>query len=237
LRFRCGLAVVTVALALLLAARQPVQRDQAPFRTGVEHVSIPVVVTDRDDRPVPGLTKADFEITMHGRPQAIATFEAIWVPEANRDLHVAAPEADVSVNTQPAATARQFAVIVDDLHIIESHAVPVKRLLTDFVRAVASDDEVAIVFAGRSDLSLNFTTSLDRMLEAIDRVPDALGFGLDASPDRKGAAFQARSTLFTLQNAVATLANSRFVRRAIVYVSGGAPGVRRERDTEQARGS
>ena len=52
--------------------------------------------------------------------------------------------------------------------------------MTDFVAALSPDDEVAMVFVGRSDLSQNFTKDVGRLLKAVDDVRDALGFGLDA---------------------------------------------------------
>jgi hypothetical protein len=71
---------------------------------------------------------------------------------------------------------------VDDLHLIEADIVPLKRTLNDIARALSPDDEVAVVYVGRSDLSLNFTTDSGRLFRAIENVREAVGFGLDALP-------------------------------------------------------
>ena len=47
-------------------------------------VEVPVVVTDRDGRFVPDLTKADFEVTERGVPQAITVFDRVSIPIAPR---------------------------------------------------------------------------------------------------------------------------------------------------------
>lgn len=44
------------------------------FRSGVEVVRVPVVVTDRNNQPVRGLTAADFQILEEGQPQSVAYF-------------------------------------------------------------------------------------------------------------------------------------------------------------------
>ena len=234
--------VAAFSLAHLAAAQVPTPPLQQPvFRTGVDYVTVDVVVTDTGDRPIPNLTKADFEIVENGRVQAIADFQYVSVPVERRRLDASeplAPEADVATNVPPATTSRLFAVVIDDLHISESDSVPVKRILTDFLRAVSATDEVAIVFVGRSDLSQNFTTNAGRILKSIDRVRDAMGFGLDAWARRPGdearAAAEsslagrlsghvlsyARSSADTLKNVAQSLAASGHARRAIVYVSG-----------------
>ena len=215
--------------------------QQPVFRTGVDYITVDVVVTDTGDRPITNLTKADFEIVENGMVQAIADFQYVSVPVGQRRIEASeslAPERDIATNVPPTATSRLFAIVIDDLHIIESDIVPVKRILTDFLRAVSPDDEVAIVFVGRSDLSQNVTSNVGRLLRTIDRVRDAMGFGLDAWARRSGdearadagigvaggisryALNYARASADTLRNVAESLGVSGHSRRAIVYVSG-----------------
>lgn len=233
------LAVLVVAVAVCgvlgVAARQPV------FRSGVEYVPLDVVVTDRDDRPVTDLRKDEFEILENGRPQTIADFRIVSVPVAHRTMKAEVePEPDVATNTPPSPDSRLFVIVVDDLHLIEADIVPVKRVLMDFIAALSPDDDVAIVFVGHSNLSVNFTRNAARLRAAIDHVRDAMGFGLDAlaaEPDGAATAAAAngliltrpsgnrvnyaRSVAFVLGNVASALAGSGHARRAIVYVSGG----------------
>jgi Ca-activated chloride channel family protein len=54
------------------SAEAPVGKQQ--FRSGVEVVRVPVVVTDRNNVPVRGLTAADFQVLEEGKPQSVAYF-------------------------------------------------------------------------------------------------------------------------------------------------------------------
>lgn len=238
---RLALIVLGVAGSAVvgMSARQPV------FRTGTEYVPVDVVVTDHDDRPVTDLRKDEFEIVENGRRQTIADFRFISIPVAHRTItatDLVEPEPDVATNIAPAPDSRMFAIVVDDLHLIESDIVPIKRVLTDFVNSVSPDDEVAIVFVGRSDFSVNFTRNRARLEVAIDRLRQVMGFGLDAlaaEPDgdatqnraktsgviatkpAQWAVNYARSAAAVLKSASTALAGSGYARRAILYVSGG----------------
>lgn len=213
-------------LVLALAAQQ------APvFRTGVDYVAVDVVVTDGNDVPVTDLKKEEFEIVDRGKPQVISDFEYVSIPVATRTVDLKAPrppEPDVGTNIPPTPSSRQFVMIVDDLHMLEAHIVPIKKVMTDFLAALSPDDEVAIVFAGRSDLSQNFTRDLGRMLRTVDRVRDAMGFGQTVLVGRDTrsvgqAQTAARALAFSLKNVATSLAESSHPRRAIVLVSAGTP--------------
>jgi VWFA-related protein len=70
--FRSGAIAAVVALVVWTA---PVGTQSAPqFRSGVDLVRLPVVVTGKDGLIVRGLTAADFTITEDGVPQKISTF-------------------------------------------------------------------------------------------------------------------------------------------------------------------
>ena len=213
------------ALGVAAQAQRPI------FRTGIEYVSVDVVVTDKTDKPIADLTKDDFEITERDRPQRITDFEYVNIPASTQPIDVteaSRPEPDVTTNVPPSPKSRLFALVIDDLHIIEAQIVTVKRMMTDFIRALSPGDEVAVVFVGRSDLSQNFTSNLGRVLKTIEHVREALGFGLDAMPitlqrDKKTEVLRnARSLAFTLKSVSASLAASGHARRAIVYVGGGS---------------
>ncbi|MGH9408066.1 MAG: VWA domain-containing protein [Vicinamibacterales bacterium] len=232
---RASLVVVglVASAAFGVAARQPT------FRSGVEYVPVDVVVTDRGDRPVTDLRKDEFQITENGRPQTIADFRFVSIPVAHRaiDADVVEPEPDVATNVAPTPDSRLFALVIDDLHLIESDIIPLKRVLTDFIASLSPDDDVAIVFVQHSNLSVNVTRNTERLRNAIAHVRDAMGFGLDALAQQPAASSAssgliethaagfrvnyARSVAFVLKNTATALAGSGHARRAIVYVSGG----------------
>jgi VWFA-related protein len=219
-KVRVPTALLAVGLGAALAAQQtPV------FRAVTDRVRVDVVVTDSQDRPIADLTRDDFEIVENGRLQTITDFRLMTVPVANRVVQAAAPPQPVNVatNAPRSDVSRLWAIVVDDLHLIEADIVPVKRVLTDFVLALPPEDEVALVYAGRSNLSVNFTSDLGRLLRAIDGVRGAVGFGLDALPQASGVDMrhvvrQAEQTAETIRRVASSLAGSAHPRRALVYI-------------------
>jgi hypothetical protein len=65
-------SVLGLAAALAVAASGATAGQQ--FRSGVEVVRLPVVVTDRDGGIVRGLTREDFIVLEDGKPQEVAYF-------------------------------------------------------------------------------------------------------------------------------------------------------------------
>lgn len=223
--------------ALALQASAPPQQPQPTFRARVDQVLVDVIVTDRNDRPITDLTAADFEIRENGRLQRITDFQYVSVPVSTTPLEADTREEraaialpDVATNAPASPAGRLFVLVIDDLHIIESEIIPVKRIVTDFVTALTPDDEVGVVFTGRSDLGINITRDRARLLAAIDSVRGAMGFGLDALyrlpngvSEPRLALSHARSLVATLRNTAAALASSGHPRRAVVLVSAGSP--------------
>ena len=241
-----GLALLTsLAIVAAVSAQRPPPSQPPPqqppvFRSGVDLVSLDVVVTDKDDRPVTGLTKADFTITAEGRPQTIADFQAVTIPKAERLItrEMVTPSVDVASNVHE-PTARQWVMVIDDLHIIEQNLNETKRLVQEFIVSLPKDDQVAVVFVGRSDFSQDFTSDAGALMRTVDRLKAALGQGQDFSaniavdpeqPEAAAAAARARArdthrydgaTIDTLKNVSAALIRSTYPRKAVMYVSEG----------------
>jgi VWFA-related protein len=223
-------AVSLLCWPLLLGAQQsPV------FRAGAEYVPVDVVVTDANDEPIADLRAEEFQIYDNGRLQTIADFRFVSIPVASRELAAvtnASARRDVATNIRRSPDSRLFVLLIDDLHTLESEVIAVKKVMTDFIGALSPDDEVAVVFVGRSDLSVNFTNDMALGLQAVDRTREALGFAIDAlgrsSNDSRGRNERAmtapgRAVAFAFKNVARALAGSTHPRRAIVYVSGGSP--------------
>ena len=88
--------------------------------------------------------------------------------------------------------------------------VALKNALTRFLQSLSSDDQVAIVWQSRSDISQDFTNDIPRLIAAVNS--RKMGMGLTAI----GPAW--RSTITSLNFAIAALAGSNYARRAIAYV-------------------
>src|SRR5262245_9583246 len=127
-----------IAAGLVAVVGMAAAAQQPTFRSGVEYVQIDAVVTDKDDRPVTGLTQADFEIVERGKPQTIASFQFVSVPSTRRtvaDVKTAAPTIDVASNAHSPA-GRQWVLVIDDLHIIEQHLLHTKKVVQAFLESL-----------------------------------------------------------------------------------------------------
>jgi VWFA-related protein len=219
--------VVLVSTVLtLITVRLPAQ--QLVFRGAAEYVPIDVIVTDNHDKTVTDLTKDDFEITESKHSQTIADFKFVTVPPTRRtviDPGHTVVTIDVTTNQVP-PKSRAFVVVIDDLHLLPQHLVPIKGVVTDILTSMAPTDRVAVVFTGRSDLSIDFTTDINRQMLAVGRIKSALGFAQDPSPVFTGPDEQMRrhfalGTLDVIRNTVSALAASKAERRSVIWVSEG----------------
>lgn len=223
-------ALALTGLAVALTGRPVVSAQQAMFRTATQYVRVDVVVTDKDDKPIEGLTKDDFEIVDNGKPQQVDTFQFVKIPVVRRTLSrsaAAEPVPDVVSNQPATADSRLFAVVIDDMHLLEKDLIPIKALLMEFLQSLSPNDEVAFTFVNRSDLGVNFTRDTAKLVTAVELLRGALGFGLDATgqdPTGRAARYLkdiAWSSFLTLQSVVRSVAGSAHPRRAVLFVSNG----------------
>ncbi len=223
-----------LGVALVAAGAGVWAQQQAPvFRAGIQYVSVDVVVTDGDDKPVRDLRRDDFEIIDRGRPQVIEDFRFVDIPLAGAsltELRALPPPTDVSTNARPAPDSRLWVVIIDTLHTLESEIVPMKQVMHTFIQSIAPADEVAIIYPNRSDLGTNFTSDRARMLKAVDDLRAASGFAVDAlgkaltsaggSTEGKRAGI---ALAFSLKQSAQALAGASHPRKAIVLMGAGSP--------------
>lgn len=164
-----GVAVALLSAAVRLAAQAP----PPVFPSAVSLVEVPVVVTDRDGRFVPDLTKADFEVEERGVPQAITVFERVSIPIAEAVPEAPArpaPPADVSTNER-LGDGRIFVLVLDGLHVSPGSIPAVRRAARQFVeRSMGPDDLAAVLSPGAAEAATqDFTGDKARLLAAIDR--------------------------------------------------------------------
>jgi VWFA-related protein len=196
-----------------LSAQDPRAPARTVFRSGVEHVSVDVVVTDKNDVLVTDLTEKDFVVRDGGKQQQISDFNRVVTPAVSRKVDLGAlmpPASDVATNPKLQNGGRAFVFVIDDGAILPEDIVPLKRVMTAFLQSLSPDDQVAVTYIRRSDLSQGFTNDLTRLVRAVNYGPAVFGWGPDT-----------RATRLTLVNVVSVLATSPETRRAIVYVSSG----------------
>ena len=214
---RSLIAVLCLASASsVLVAQTP----QPARKGGADYVAVNVVVTDENRRPIADLSRADFTVTADGRPQTIEDFELVSI--AAQSATAGIPSApDVATNADLTPKSRIFVIVIDDLHLLDSHAAAAKQATLELLKSLAPDDEAAVIFTGRSELGENFTRDRARLTDAADRVITAVSGGLGAALS-PAALKAARTSAFALRNAAASLAGSSHGRRAVFFISGGS---------------
>ena len=218
---RLLVAFTVIALGAGLAAQQNTQSQrpsQAPtFRDRIDLVQLDVSVLDKDRRPVRGLTSKDFTVLEDGKPQAVAFFDPVDIPDPvppsapwKRDV---AP--DVRTNT-PVPDPRLFLIAIDDALFTEDLWAlnRVKKIARSVVDRLSPTDLVAVVFSQSNQHSQDFTSDRSRILAAIDGFPKNPGVGPSL-----GMLY----SVGLLQRATEFLEDAPEHRKSIIYIGTGVP--------------
>jgi VWFA-related protein len=232
-------ALLGIQLPLALAAASP---RGGQFRAGTELVRIDVVVTNQSGEPVTGLTAADFSIVDSGSPQTISFFEPVSIPVGNRDVDIRRPlpKGDVATNVEP-PSPRAMVVVIDSYHLTTDAETleRVRRAIRSLLQSADGQDDIAIVFTRRSDLSVAFTRDLARQLAAVDAITAAAFVG--GRQPAKVMMANIRRSLWTVRNAIGILGRMPHPRRVLFYVGEGPavqlglPSLSSSDATEQVR--
>lgn len=151
------------ALLLACLAFSAIAQDRLSESIEVRVVNIDAVVTDRDGRPVSGLTAADFEILEDGRPQKITNFFEVRAGE--------------SVSTQPngepevvAAPPRRFVLFVDNDSLHPYNRKLLLDAMRDFLKTNLRPGDLASVVSWNRALTIAapFTDDRATLMQAID---------------------------------------------------------------------
>jgi VWFA-related protein len=149
----------------LVAGQQPAPQAQQPlFRAGVDLVTVDVRAVDKDGKPVPGLTKDDFVVSLDGQPRPVMVLDYQVFGRTTAGGPSTAP-ADVASN-QPAAAAtasrggRVLLLVIDDL---SAQPLQMKGLLNSAEKMVSTLDESDMVgIVTTSGLGPAITPTRDR---------------------------------------------------------------------------
>ena len=93
-------------LSALAAPQQP------QFRSSVERIVIDLQVVDREGRPIPQLTAADFEVKIGQGRRVVASAE--FVRAARREVGGGAASAGTAEDEPPRAVGRDFILAIDE---------------------------------------------------------------------------------------------------------------------------
>lgn len=180
----CWLSFSPILVCLFAGAQN------TPLRVSVTLVQVDAVVTDRDGRPVTGLTKDDFELFEDGKPRAITHFSFVTGGSGQSS----APGRNAPAATRAEDVRRIIVLLVDDLQMSFASLPPTREALHKFIdRQMEPGDLVAVLATSGNWGPLNQFTTDKRMLHAaINRVRFSFlgsgqaggirSFGLDGDP-------------------------------------------------------
>jgi VWFA-related protein len=226
-------------LPLSVASRQVVPQGTPSFKAGVELLVLDVSVLDDKRQPVGGLTAGDFTILEDGKPQVIASFSAVDLPDVVTERTEAAPwvrtvAPDVQRNTD-IKDRRIVVIVMDDATPMPAPEVILARASArQVVDALGPNDLASVVYALNRRSGQEFTADRARLLAAVDRFSGAIeGGGVDEKGvwwpfmpfDKYNVASTGlyQSTLRLIQGLADDLAALPERRKALVFVSVGLP--------------
>jgi VWFA-related protein len=195
---RAGLALGVATLLVGVTAAPPVlpQARQEPLTFGAEVtlVTVPVFVTDKSGKAVPGLTAADFEVEEQGRKAPVVAFLPV-------DAMQAAVVPDEAKGRLQAAARRQFLLLFDLTFSTPTGIMRAREAASDFVReSLAPTDLAAVATFGQAGVKVLVAFTPDRsqvaraieelgLVETQPRQRDPLSIAYDLGVPRWGKGF------------------------------------------------
>ena len=225
-RLRCSVTLCAVAIfTALLTAQQPPQ-----FRSRVDLVHLDVSVLDKNRRPVKGLTAADFTVLEDGKPQVIAAFDAIDLPDpappSTPWMRTVSP--DVRRNTE-IAERRLVAIVMDDMNIPFDVAMlrssrEIGRLVVD---KLGPNDLASVIFTRDNRNAQEFTSDRTRLLKAVESFEfghRTIGYSNGEGLGAVLAQMQGfESSVGVLTRIAQSLAEVPQRRKTVIYIGVGLP--------------
>lgn len=177
---------VTAGLAATLgvSAGPAAQSPQPVFRSSTRLVQVSVVVQDREGRPVPGLTAADFEVVEGGRPHPVAHF-AVQTRESLRSASASlTPGAFTNVLDGRVGTGATI-LLFDRLNTADFDQIYARRHLARFLSELRPEERLGFYMLDGRHLRIihDFTSDASTLRSMIDGVSKTTSAELAGSED------------------------------------------------------
>jgi VWFA-related protein len=217
------------------AQQQDPQQPQPPrIKSGINFVSVDVIVSDRQGQPLMDLTQADFKIKEDGKPQSIESFSIVRIdPVAQADQPPPMQIRSVHDEQREAQRpeVRLFIILLDDYHVRRGNDMVVRKPLIDFIEnSLGPADMVAIMYPLTPVTGLTFTRDRRSLISAVEHFE---GRRFDYRPrnefEEKYAYYPAATverirnevTMTAIKGASIKLGGMREGRKSLIFVSEG----------------
>jgi VWFA-related protein len=163
------------------ASNSPSQERQPLVKAQTNAVVVDVVVTDRNGKPAPGLSKQDFDLTEDGKPQAIDFFEEHSVTSAPAAALPKLPPHVFSNEPWGSQSDSVTVLLLDSLNASEANQANVHKHVVNFLRNLHPDGPIAI-FSLNTKLHLlqEFTSDTSLLIAAVNSKAAAPGTTMDS---------------------------------------------------------
>jgi VWFA-related protein len=166
--------ILTIALSATSALAQqpaPQKLPQPTFETKAEIVLVDVNVVDRDARPVPSLTAADFDLEVNGQARAINSVQFIATEPSSTSA--ATPREAAYTSNESATTGRLLLFVVDEGSLRIGANRTILRTAQSLFDRLAPGDLVGVARLPNGYGGVEFTADRKRVNDALMRVTGA----------------------------------------------------------------
>ena len=173
-RGRIAGGILAIALAASHALAQQPAPQQVPrptFETKAEIVLVDVNVVDRDARPVPTLTAADFDLEINGQFRAINSVQFIATEPSGTSA--ATPREAAYTSNESATTGRLLLFVVDEGSLRIGANRSILRAAQSLFDRLAPGDLVGVARLPNGYGGVEFTADRKRVTDALMRVTGA----------------------------------------------------------------
>jgi VWFA-related protein len=150
------------------------QQDIPRFKSGVDVVQFTVTVLDKDRHPVTGLTAADFNVLVDGKPKPLAAFAAVTLPDESPTA-VSVPPVAPDVHTNHLPAEGRLVVIVMDRSMRDEDLKAVHAIANAAIDRLGPNDLGAVVYTGT--VSRKFSQGLTDDRERLHAAANLTTFG------------------------------------------------------------
>ena len=217
------------------AAPQTPQGQRPVIRSGINFVSVDVIVTDKKTGSVVLDMKPDeFEVREDKKPEKVETFDIVKIDEIAQQTPYAPKEilseSDMEIEAKK-PNVRLFILLLDDYHVRRGNDLFVRQPLIDFVNnQLGPQDMVAVMYPLTPASALTFTRNRNSLIEAINHFEGRKGMYEPRNEFEEKYAYyptvqvegiRNEVTMGALRGAAGQLGAMREGRKSIIFVSEG----------------
>ena len=158
--------VFMLAFVITLTGQQ--EQPRPTFRSGVDLVAVDVQVVDRDGKPMPALTMADFDVRIDGRKRAVVSADLV-----SYDAGIAgkaAPPAVARIAPAAPTPGRLFIVAIDEGGLMPGDAMVAREAARRFLKKLGPSDYVGVFKVPIFERVLDITKNHEAASKVFDRI-------------------------------------------------------------------